>query len=171
MDLILKNGKEIMRARADIVGEGITGEAEFVELDFSHQCGSIVKVTVKVKGDPSVLTPGMHGCHIHENGLCEPHFQSAGGHFDPGPAGNTDPDVNHPYHSGDLPNIHIDENGEGYLETVTTRITLSDGPLSILAGDGTCLMVHGNEDQCMPGEHKSGVSGGPRAACGVIRAV
>ena len=40
-------------------------------------------------------------------------FTSAGGHFDPGPNGNTDPDANHPYHMGDLPNMEVDANGNG----------------------------------------------------------
>ena len=50
------------------------------------------------------LTPGKHGVHLHQTGKCEPDFTAAGGHFDPGPASNTDPDANHPFHMGDLPN-------------------------------------------------------------------
>jgi Cu-Zn family superoxide dismutase len=46
---------------------------------------------------------------------CEGEFKCAGGHFDPGPAGNPDPDVNQPFHAGDLPNIVIDDNGKGVL--------------------------------------------------------
>ena len=40
-----------------------------------------------------------------------------------------------------------------------------------LSGEGTSLMIHGNPDQGLSGPSKSGVSGGPRLACGVIRAV
>src|SRR3990167_2930279 len=161
--------KEIMRARADISGDGVNGQADFLEVERGTQ--TIVKVTLQIKGDPIVLTPGLHGCHIHEKGICEPPFTSAGGHFDPGPAGNSDPDVNHPYHAGDLPNILIDKNGEGILEALTTRVTLSSGPLSILdATEGTALMIHANEDPYKGGEHGSGISGGPRIACGIIKA-
>jgi Cu-Zn family superoxide dismutase len=119
-----------------------------------------------------VLVAGFHAVHIHENGCCDDDgFKCAGGHFDPGPAGNSDPDVNHPFHAGDLPNIPIGEDGKGVLEAVTSRVTLSDGPLSILAGDGTALMVHAKTDPYHGGEHGSGVSGGPRLACGVIKKV
>ena len=47
----------------------------------------------------------MHGVHLHAVGKCEPDFTAAGGHFDPGPAGNMDPDANHPFHMGDIPNL------------------------------------------------------------------
>ena len=50
----------------------------------------------------------------------------------------------------------------------TTRVTLSDGPLTLLDADGTAIIVHGNPDQGITGEAKSGVSGGPRVACGVV---
>lgn len=159
--------KVIMKAYADIQGNGVSGKADFVEIEKGTQ--RFVRVTVYVKGNPTVLAPGLHGFHIHEKGVCEPPFMSAGGHFDPGPAGNTDPDANHPYHMGDLPNIKVDENGEGHLEAITTRITLSDGPLSILTPEGTSVMLHKHSDAEECGPSKSGVSGGPRLACGVIK--
>jgi Cu/Zn superoxide dismutase len=34
--------------------------------------------------------------------------------------------------------------------------------------DGSAIIIHANPDQGITGEAKSGVSGGPRAACGVI---
>lgn len=160
--------RETLQAHAVFKSEqGVSGEAQFSEYQLGSQ--TLVHVIIDAKGDPSVLTPGLHGCHIHEKGVCEPPFMSAGGHFDPGPSGNADPDVNHPYHLGDLPNIEVDDQGIGHLETVTNRITLSEGPLCILSGEGTSLMLHSNTDQCHPGEHKSGVSGGPRLACAVIQ--
>ena len=58
--------------------------------------------------------------------------------------------------------------GTGKLNGVTTRVTLSAGPLSLFDTDGTAVIIHGNEDQGTTGEPKSGVSGGPRVACGVI---
>jgi Cu-Zn family superoxide dismutase len=66
--------------------------------------------------------------------------------------------------------ITIDEQGEGILEAITTRVTLSNGPVSIIdQPDGTSLMVHGNLDPYSPGESGSGHSGGPRLACGTIQ--
>ena len=55
----------------------------------------------------------MHGVHLHAVGKCEPDFAAAGGHFDPGPAGNMDPDANHPFHMGDIPNLQVGADGEG----------------------------------------------------------
>ena len=151
-----------IRARAAIKGEGITGTADFVE----HAMGSgrVVDVTVSVAG----LKPGMHGVHLHAVGKCEPDFAAAGGHFDPGPAGNMDPDANHPFHMGDFPNLNIGANGRGAMKATTSRVTLSDGPLSLFDADGSAIIIHANPDQGITGEPKSGVSGGPRIACGVI---
>lgn len=162
--------KKVAEAHADFVSEQqVTGTAHFIE--YQHDTQNLVHVMIDVQGDPTVLTPGLHGCHIHETGLCEPPFTSAKGHFDPGPAGNPDPDVNHPFHSGDLPNVKVDETGKGHLETVTNRITLSEGPLSIFDEDGASIVLHSHTDHCEPAESKSGHSGGPRLACGVIQKI
>jgi Cu-Zn family superoxide dismutase len=151
-----------VHAQAVIKGEGISGTAEFTE--HSMGTGTMVDVTVTVTG----LKPGMHGVHLHAVGKCEPDFAAAGGHFDPGPAGNGDPDANHPFHMGDIPNLQVGANGRGTMKVSTTRVTLSDGPLSLFDADGSAIIVHGNPDQGVTGEPKSGVSGGPRVACGVI---
>jgi len=150
------------RAIADIKGNGISGRAVLVERKLGT--GRVVDVTVTASG----LTPGLHGVHLHAVGKCEPDFAAAGGHFDPGPAGNSDPDANHPFHMGDMPNIEVGADGRGSLTTVTTRVTVSEGPLSIFDADGTAIIIHANPDQGITGESKSGVSGGPRVACGVF---
>jgi Cu-Zn family superoxide dismutase len=69
---------------------------------------------------------------------------------------------------GDIPNLNVGANGSGSMKVVTTRVTLSDGPLSLFDQDGSAVIIHGNPDQMITGEPKSGVSGGPRVACGVI---
>ncbi|MGH9308185.1 MAG: superoxide dismutase family protein [Vicinamibacterales bacterium] len=153
---------ETTRAVADIKGSGITGRAELVQR--KQGTGTVVDVTVTVSG----LKPGQHGVHLHAIGKCEPDFAAAGGHFDPGPASNTDPDANHPFHMGDVPNLEAGQDGKGTLKAITTRVTLSAGPLSIFDTDGTAIIVHGNPDQGITGAAKSGVSGGPRVACGVF---
>jgi Cu-Zn family superoxide dismutase len=150
------------RAHADIKGDGITGKVELVER--KQGTGTVVDITVTASG----LKPGLHGVHLHAVGKCEPDFAAAGGHFDPGPAGNTDPDANHPFHMGDIPNLEVGKDGKGTLKAVTTRVTVSDGPLSVFDADGTAIIIHGNEDKGITGEPKSGVSGGPRIACGVF---
>jgi hypothetical protein len=130
---------ETTRAVADIKGSGITGRAELVER--KQGTGTVVDIT---------------------------DFAAAGGHFDPGPASNTDPDANHPFHMGDVPNLEAGQDGKGTLKAVTSRVTLSAGPLSIFDTDGTAIIIHGNPDQGITGAPKSGVSGGPRVACGVF---
>lgn len=92
-------------AHAVIKGEGISGTADFAERTMGT--GKIVDITVAVTG----LKPGMHGVHLHAVGKCEPDFAAAGGHFDPGPAGNMDPDANHPFHMGDVPQLNVSANG------------------------------------------------------------
>jgi Cu-Zn family superoxide dismutase len=69
---------------------------------------------------------------------------------------------------GDIPNLEVGQDGQGTLKAVTTRVTLSSGPLSLFDEDGTAIIIHGNPDQGITGAPKSGVSGGPRAACGVF---
>ena len=168
------HARQGVTAKATIAGEGISGTVELREIssqasgghDMKNMTGTkAVEITVTVSG----LKPGTHGMHLHAVGKCEaPAFTSAGGHFDPGPASNMDPDMNHPFHMGDLPNLVADATGKATLKATTTRVTLSAGPLSIFDADGTAIIIHGNPDQGTTGEAKSGVSGGPRVACGVI---
>ena len=157
------HGTIVAKARATLAGKGISGTAELAE--YKMGTSRWVQVTL----DASGLAPGLHGVHLHAVGKCEPDFTAAGGHFDPGPAGNTDPDANHPFHMGDLPNLDVGANGQGRFVAATTRVTLSDGPLSVFDSDGTAIILHGNPDQGITGEPKSGVSGGPRVACGVLQ--
>ncbi len=170
VDLSSDNSKVTAKAVAEMTGRKnqISGKAEFTEItvdDFRY-----VRIVMDLEGDPKVLAPGKHAVHIHEKASCDcDDFKCAGGHFDPGPSGNTDPDANHGHHAGDLPNITVDENGKGHYEAITTRVTLTDGPVSLLnQPEGTSLMVHANTDPYAPGESGSGISGGPRLACGVI---
>jgi superoxide dismutase, Cu-Zn family len=162
-----------LQARAIIAGppnSGIKGEVTLVELQGNFPEPG-VQINARITGSTAELVPGPHGLHIHEKGGCVPPYTSAGGHFDPGPAGNPDPDVNHPYHMGDVPNLIVDGNGAGSLRAVTSRITLSPGPLSVLDKNGSAIVLHGEADQGVSGPAKSGVSGGPRIACGVIERI
>ncbi len=162
------------QASATLKGPGVHGTALLKE--YSLDDAQYVHIRIELKGDPAILTPGRHAVHFHERAACDcDGFKCAGGHFDPGPSGNTDPDANHGYHAGDLPGITINEAGEGVLEALTTRVTLSEGPVSLLgkesAPEGTSLMIHAGEDPHTPGESGSGHSGGPRLACGTIAAI
>jgi Cu-Zn family superoxide dismutase len=147
-------------------GSGIEGVVKFKELrgDFPEPG---VEVKAKVEGPATSLTPGRHGFHIHEVGSCEAAFAAAGGHFDPGPNSNSNPDGNHPFHMGDLPNLVVNEDGKGKLDAQTSRITLSPGPLSVFDANGSAVIVHLLVDQgttAVPGG-----AGGGRIACGIIQ--
>jgi Cu-Zn family superoxide dismutase len=134
-----------------------------------------VTVELEVKG----LLDGKHAVHIHEVGACEP-CSAAGGHHDPGPAGQSRPDsavdtvpatdINHPFHMGDLVNLDV-ENGVGTFQHTTSRITLAPGRLSVFDADGSAIVVHTQPDTyCdQESELKKGCAGGTREACGVIR--
>ena len=164
---------DVLKAHADISGppgSGISGTAVFFPL--SSGILPTVQVIVTVDG----LAPGTkHGFHIHENGSCADTpgppvvpFGGAGGHFDPGPFGNsTPPDTNHPFHMGDLPNLKADSNGRATFVHTTSRITLSEGPLSIFDGNGSAVIVHALEDLGTTGQPPG--AGGARIACGIIQ--
>ena len=124
----------------------------------------MVDIDLKVKG----LPPGKHAVHIHEVGTCSP-CGSAKGHFDPGPNSNSNPDGNHPFHMGDLENIEVSPEGHAHLKVSTTRITLSDGPLSLFDEDGSAFIIHVDPDTYCPEGVEKGCAGGARAACGIIK--
>ncbi len=140
----------------------ISGKATLVE-KVSREGIKEVEVRIEVQG----LKDGRHAVHIHEVGVCSP-CGDARGHFDPGPNSNSNPDGNHPYHMGDLINIEV-KNGRGLLETVTTRVSLSPGPLSSFDQDGSAVIIHDNEDTYCPDGVTKGCAGGSRAACGIIQ--
>src|SRR5262245_15234175 len=86
----------LVRATATIDGctdPAISGRAFLFERPTSEGVKEVL-ITLVVEG----MTPGRHAVHIHEVGSCTP-CAGAGGHFDPGPFGNSSPDANHPFHS------------------------------------------------------------------------
>lgn len=148
-------------AIAGCTDPAVSGAAFLAEAPSSEGV-KLVSVTMFVSGLPD----GKHAVHIHQTGACSP-CGAANGHFDPGPASNTSPDGNHPFHSGDLININV-RDGFGLLTTVTSRVTLSPGPLSIFDADGSAFIIHVGADTYCPDGVVAGCAGGARAACGVI---
>lgn len=163
--------KKVIKAKAMIQGapgSGISGEAILVQTIPSDPNNYLptVKITMTIKGLPPNT---VHGTHFHEKGVCDPPgFTTAGGHFDPGPFSMSNPDANHPFHMGDMPNLVADNKGVAVLKHVSSRITLSPGPLSVFDQDGSVILVHQNPDMGITGAAGSGVAGGPRVACGVV---
>jgi Cu-Zn family superoxide dismutase len=121
-----------------------------------------VPTGVLLDADLTALPPGDHAFHIHEFGKCEtPDFKSAGGHFNPeedehGLMNKAGP------HSGDMPNIHVPENGKLHIEVLNQMVNLSQG---LLDADGSAIVIHEGPD-----DYTSDPAGdaGPRIACGVI---
>lgn len=120
---------------------------------------------VVMKVDLIGIPAGIHAVHIHERGRCEaPSFESAGSHFasEPSQHGFLDEAGSH---AGDLPNIHVPASGRLTFEAIQDQVTLGGGARSLLAGDGSALVVHADADDY----HTEPAGGaGKRIACGEI---
>jgi Cu-Zn family superoxide dismutase len=117
---------------------------------------------VHVVADVSGVPPGMHGIHVHENGVCTPpDFKSAGGHFNPGHTPHACMPTD-PRHAGDFGNITVGADGKGHLDFTLAGASLS-GDASVI---GKSIVLHAGQDDCST--QPSGNSG-DRLACGVIK--
>jgi Cu-Zn family superoxide dismutase len=109
------------------------------------------------------LTPGKHGLHLHEKGVCTaPDFASAGEHFNPNHEPHACPPTEN-RHAGDLGNLEIGPDGTGRLELTTDLLTLGSGPTSAI---GRSVILHDMPDDCTT--QPTGGSGA-RLGCGVVR--
>ncbi len=123
-----------------------------------------VTVRLLVEG----LSPGEHGWHLHEFGVCDPGgaepFSSAGEHWNPTahPHGGPDDDE---HHAGDFGNHVASEDGLAETEITTADFTFAAGMTSLFDEDGTAIVVHEGVDDLVT--QPSGNSG-PRYACGVV---
>jgi Cu-Zn family superoxide dismutase len=120
---------------------------------------------VLIKAQFDRLPPGILAIHIHEKGRCEPDFEAAGAHVNPGfrEHGFDNP---RGAHAGDLPNLHVPASGQLTVEMLAPGVTLQTGrPTSLLDEDGSALIVHEKADDYR--SNPSGEAGG-RLACAVI---
>jgi Cu-Zn family superoxide dismutase len=120
-----------------------------------------VLIKLQIKG----LKPGEHAFHIHAVGKCEPPFESAGGHFNPGHTHHGM--MSGEGHAGDMPNLHVPQDGDLSVEVLNREVTLEPGkPNSLFDADGSSLVIHAKAD-----DYKSDPAGnaGDRIACGVIQ--
>jgi Cu-Zn family superoxide dismutase len=135
--------------------KGVVGQATLTEVSGG------VRIVLEARG----LPPGAKGVHLHAVGTCEPPaFASAGEHFNPQKKEHGVLNPSGP-HAGDLPNIAIEPDGTGRLETFTDRVTLAAGANSLLDGDGSAIVIHG-----APDDFRTDPTGnsGARIACGAI---
>jgi Cu-Zn family superoxide dismutase len=136
---------------------------------------------VLIRGELTNLPPGWHAMHIHEKGVCEGNFDSAGAHLS---AQGEQHGLDNPRpHAGDLPNIWVHDDGTAKFEMVATRVALggarvagaastssgsADGANAVQAidADGAAIIVHAQRD-----DHHTDPSGDSheRIACGVLR--
>ncbi|MFH5184518.1 superoxide dismutase family protein [Paenibacillus sp. TAB 01] len=121
---------------------------------------------VKISVDVAGLTPGKHGIHIHQTGVCQaPDFKTAGEHLNPEGKKHGFDNPEGP-HAGDLPNLEVGSDGRGKAEFVDAKVTLEkDKANSLLKPGGTSLVIHEAAD-----DYKTDPAGnsGNRIACGVI---
>jgi len=120
---------------------------------------------VRIFAQAEGLPPGVHAFHLHQTGQCEgPDFKSAGGHYNPTGVqhGWNNPEG---HHAGDLPNVHVQEDGVLAVEYFTDAVTLGEGDTSVYDDDGSAIVMHEGAD-----DYQTDPAGaaGARIACGVI---
>ena len=120
--------------------------------------GNEIKVTADVKG----LKPNSKlGFHIHENGVCEGDYTSAGGHFNPYHQGHGRPEGTE-RHIGDMGNLET--NSEGVAKRVILLPKTKDNDLDLIVGKA--VIIHSGTDDLKT--QPTGNAGG-RMACGLIQ--
>lgn len=147
----------MLRMGGDIVGSDGSIIGALNILDGPN--GVLLEATI----DPGGLTPGWHGLHLHQVGVCSDTgtFKLSGGHV--GKVENGHGLLNHKGpEGGDLPNIWAAADGSaGYeaFSTLTSGAALADA-------DGAALIIHTNRD-----DHMTQPIGGAgaRVACAVIK--
>lgn len=107
---------------------------------------------------------GTRAVHLHTTGRCEgPAFESAGGHFNPKKATHGFASASGP-HVGDLPNLHIPDDGTLEVEFLARDATL--GADGLADADGSAIVLHAGTDDYMT---DPAGNAGDRIACGVIQ--
>lgn len=127
------------------------------------QYGAHVQMRIEAKQ----LSPGKHGIHFHETGLCDPPgFTTAGAHFNPEHHQHGFNNTKG-YHAGDLPNIEADRHGKVNVYLLTSSVTLDKGKSnSLLKLGGTSIIIHADAD-----DYQTDPAGnsGARIACAAIK--
>ena len=105
------------------------------------------------------LPAGGHGLHLHEVGVCEGDFSSAGEHI----AGDRQHGlVEGGPHPGDLPNGFVEEDGALNYETLNAFL---DVDAHLGDADGAAFIIHSDPDDY---ETQPSGEAGDRIACAVL---
>ena len=109
---------------------------------------------------------GKHGFHVHEKGSCDEKGAAAGGHFNPDNVkhGYLPKDKHEGAHAGDMGNVEIDKNGDGYSSLFLPGASLTKGTYNLV---GKAIIFHEKEDDF---SQPTG-NAGERIGCGVIEIV
>ncbi|OQR72192.1 superoxide dismutase-like [Tropilaelaps mercedesae] len=122
--------------------------------------------SVKVNGEVTGLTKGLHGFHVHEFGDNTNGCISAGPHFNPTKKKHGGPS-DEERHVGDLGNLVADDSGKAVVN-LTDKLIALDGEHNII---GRSLVVHADPDDLGKGGHELSLTtgnAGARVACAVI---
>ncbi|XP_063059379.1 superoxide dismutase [Cu-Zn] [Engraulis encrasicolus] len=148
-----------MKAVCVLKGTGdVTGTVHFAQEGDSGP--------VKLTGEISGLTPGLHGFHVHAFGDNTNGCISAGPHFNPHSMTHGGP-TDETRHVGDLGNVTAGDNKVAKIDITDSQLTLT-GPNSII---GRTMVIHEKADDLGKGndeESKKTGNAGSRLACGVI---
>lgn len=130
---------------------------------FTQTKSGLLHIMVEATNVP----PGPHGFHVHSVGKCDPatNFDSAKGHFKLGDQTHGAMTEKGP-HAGDLPNVHVGQDGILKIEFLTDQMSLAEGqPNNLRDADGSAVMIHEMAD-----DYETDMTGnaGGRLACGVI---
>jgi superoxide dismutase, Cu-Zn family len=77
------------------------------------------------------------------------------------------------HHAGDLPNLTVNDGGQGRLNTASAHFTLThDDAESLFDANGSAVVIHANQDDYVTQTGPLGPGqSGARMACGVIEEV
>jgi len=132
-------------------------------IDFTRGYATVTVETAEA----GILSPGLHGLHIHAVGACEANsvapsggppadFASAGDHFQaPGHSGVPA--------SGDLPALLVRSDGSGKLIATSDAFTADQ----LKASEGSSIVLHDGADMTGMSGHDSAAAD-TRIACGVL---